>query len=88
MDPNNFNNMNSWMMMDTNKKLKDLRDIEEEKLMLEKAKALGDMSISEEYVKRKAKEKETNTIVGTILGVIFLVAFLGFMAYLFMNQQV
>ncbi len=58
----NFGNNNNWIWYDTEgikRELKKQTEIEEERLMLEKAKALNDMSIYENYLAEREIRRET-----------------------------
>lgn len=57
----NFGNNNNWIWYDTEgikRELKKQTEIEEERLMLEKAKALNDMSIYENYLAEREIRRE------------------------------
>lgn len=60
--------------------MKKRTDIEEEKLMLEKAQAMDDMSIYEDYIRQKeernrvaAENRKIGAVVAVIITIIFLV---------------
>ena len=87
----NFGNHNNWIWYDVEgvkRELKKQTEIEEERLMLEKAKALNDMSIYENYLAEREIRRETErkeeagkwrTI--TILSTVFVDAGGAFMVY-------
>ena len=98
MSDNRFDNTD-WLLLgaveSTNKELRKRNEIEEEKLMLQKAQAFNDMSIYEEYIaqrdlrRREEEEKRTKSMRIIIVSTIILVdAMLGFLIHIFTSKGI